>query len=584
MYKTTPIQDIADTILHLREIAKDVKLLLVEDDPALRQEYKIFLGQYFSDIDTSEDGILGLDASQKKSYDIILSDIAMPQMNGLDMIQLIKEKNPDQITILLSAHKDPKVLHRSVSLGVDGYLFKPLHKEQALTLFRKILENIHRSNQSKYYQEELESLVVSKTQEVIKNFTIDKITGLYTLAKIQHDISTNRSQSIALLKIRAFKNLNDFYGYETGDTVLFQTAKILKQFYQDKEKDFTCNLYRISGAHFAVLCDMTSEQLFTSIQEFVTHFEYIEIDIDSEAIFLEMDAGVVDNSCETSISNADKALRVSEKEGRLVLYKDDSTTIEEHKTKLKCKDSIKRAVYEKRFIPYYQPIVDNKTKTIQKYEALVRMVMPEGEIMSPARFLPVAKETKMYSAITKEMVKRVFQDFRDSECSVSINLSIDDIKNNATREYLRFKLSKFSDASRIVFEILESEQIDSYDIIKEFISEMKTYGCKIAIDDFGSGYSNFEHLIQLNVDYIKIDGSLISNIDTNKASQTIVEMLAQFASKMQIKTIAEFVSTDSIKDVVETIGINESQGYLYSQPIPFHHSMMNFKQLDIIAQ
>ena len=113
---------------------------------------------------------------------------------------------------------------------------------------------------------------------------------------------------------------------------------------------------------------------------------------------------------------------------------------------------------------------------------------------------------------------------------------------------------------------------------------MKTYGCKIAIDDFGSGYSNFEHLIQLNVDYIKIDGSLISNIDTNKASQTIVEMLAQFASKMQIKTIAEFVSTDSIKDVVETIGINESQGYLYSQPIPFHHSMMNFKQLDIIAQ
>lgn len=576
------IEKIVEKILHLKEIAKDIKLLLVEDHEASAQAYKTFLEQFFSNIDICENGLEGLHVSEKNNYDIILSDIEMPIMDGLEMIERIKEKNPDQITILISGHQDPAILQRSFLLGIDGYLFKPLQQEQTFSLFRKILDNIHRTKQSQFYQEELESLVLSKTQEVIKNFTIDKITGLYTLAKLQHNLSINHLQSLALLKIRGFKNFNDFYGYEVGDKVLLQAANILKEFYQTKKNSLSCNFYRISGAHFAILGDASSDELFAFLSEFVNYFEHMEINVDGQKIFFELDAGVVDNSCEASISNADKAIRKSEKEGAIVLYKENTFSIEEHKTKLKCKDSIKRAINESRFVPYYQAIVDNKTKTIKKYEALVRMEMPNGQVMPPMSFLPVSKETKMYSSITKVVIKKVFDDFRDSQCSVSINLSMDDIKNSVTREYLHTQLLAFSDPSRIIFEILESEKIDSYTLLKEFITEMKGYGCKIAIDDFGSGYSNFEHLIQLNADYIKIDGSLISDIDTNQVSKTIVEMLSQFASKMQIKTIAEFVSKQEIEDVVESLDISESQGYLFSQPIPFHPRMMQVIHLDTI--
>ncbi|DAB39486.1 MAG TPA: hypothetical protein CFH83_00470 [Sulfuricurvum kujiense] len=105
---------------------------------------------------------------------------------------------------------------------------------------------------------------------------------------------------------------------------------------------------------------------------------------------------------------------------------------------------------------------------------------------------------------------------------------------------------------------------------------MKHYGCKVAIDDFGSGYSNFEHLAKLNIDYIKIDGSLILGIEDTLISQVIVEMLSDFARKMGIKTIAEFVSKESISAKVNAMGIDESQGFLYGQAIPHSMRMNHF--------
>ena len=109
--------------------------------------------------------------------------------------------------------------------------------------------------------------------------------------------------------------------------------------------------------------------------------------------------------------------------------------------------------------------------------------------------------------------------------------------------------------------------------MKKFFTKLKELGCKIAIDDFGSGYANFEHIAKLNVDYIKIDGSLILGIENEFLSLTIVEMLSTFALKMGIKTIAEYVSSDLISNIVNSIGVNESQGFLFGEPIPYNDSM-----------
>jgi diguanylate cyclase (GGDEF)-like protein len=405
---------------------------------------------------------------------------------------------------------------------------------------------------------------------------IDRTTGLYTLGQFEQDILNRSDVSLALFKINDFKNLNDFYGYEVGNSILRQSADFLREMISGLDD---ASLYRISGTHFALLIPMNSYDLERFARLTIYMFEEREIQIETEFMYLEMAIGIVDRRDEISLSNADIALREAERLGRVVVYTDDKSKDKLRSDKLKCKDDIKRALKEDRFHPYYQPIIDNHSKKIIKYEALARLVMPEGEIITPAFFLSVAKETKTYNQISQMIIQKAMDDFRDSECKISINLSINDIKNPMTRKFIFKKIEEFPEPERLVFELLESEGIDSYDELGHFLNRIKHYGCKIAIDDFGSGYSNFEHLAKLNIDYIKIDGSLIVNIEKEFLSQTIVETIASFAKKINVKTVAEFVGNKSVESMLVSMGVTESQGYLFGQAIPYNPSMRFIQSL-----
>lgn len=575
--KINPTLSESDIFLALRNEAKNITVLYVEDDPMIRKEYFKFLSRFFDTVVCHEDGEAGLSAALNKKFDLVISDIQMPRMNGLQMIEKIKERYPDQATILISAHKDTDILHQSVVIGVDGYLFKPLERNQTIKLLYKTVSKIRLEYENLNYKAHLEELVAQKTAEAIKIFTIDPVTDLFTLAKLEQDMSKSDKYSLALLKIKDFKSLNDLYGYTIGNNLLKKTAIFLHSIIFDRLRRSDIVLYRVSGAHFALLSPLNAPELEDLVVQIIEHYESSEFIIADDSIYLEMDAGIVENQSTLTLSNADKALRISEKEGQIVLYKPAHQKAELHHFTLKCKDTIKRALNENRIIPYYQPIIDNNTNTIQKYEALARLIMPDGKVISPAIFLPVSKKTKMYNRITTTLIKTILHDFKTSSCSVSINLSIEDIKHIPTRKFIFDSIAAFPDPSRVVFELLESEEINSYHEIQQFIEEIKTYGCKVAIDDFGSGYSNFEYLTKLNADYIKIDGSLVREIDSDNVSRILVEMLAGFAKKMDIKTIAEFVHKDSIHTIVTSLGVHESQGYLFSEPIPYNASMQNIQ-------
>jgi c-di-GMP phosphodiesterase len=124
-------------------------------------------------------------------------------------------------------------------------------------------------------------------------------------------------------------------------------------------------------------------------------------------------------------------------------------------------------------------------------------------------------------------------------------------------------------AHRVIFEILESEGVKNFDIMAEFIKNVKAMGCTIAIDDFGSGYSNFDYIIKLNVDYIKIDSSIIKNLDTDGNSMIIAKMIVNAAKELGILTIAEFVHSKSVYEKCLELGIDYSQGYFFSEPWEF---------------
>ncbi len=150
---------------------------------------------------------------------------------------------------------------------------------------------------------------------------------------------------------------------------------------------------------------------------------------------------------------------------------------------------------------------------------------------------------------------------------IYIKTSIDDITDHATVEMIKTTLDLHPNiAKRVIFEILESEAMYDHSKIIDFIQMVKRHGSKIAIDDFGSGYSNFDHLLALDIDIIKIDGSLIQHIDTNPHALMIVETIVGFAKKAGKKTVAEFVCNKQVYDIIKNLGIDYSQGYYTGKP------------------
>ena len=251
------------------------------------------------------------------------------------------------------------------------------------------------------------------------------------------------------------------------------------------------------------------------------------------------------------------------------MYDDTLEIAKEYENNIKWTFMLKEAISEDRIVPFYQPIINNKTKQIEKYECLCRMIGKNKDVISPFYFLEIAKKTRLYPFITRRIVTKAFDMFKSLPYQFSINLSVVDILNDETRRFLKSIISNNPDtAKRAIFEILESEGLDNFELIKTFIDEVKAYGVKIAVDDFGSGYSNFDHVISLDVDFIKIDGSMIKNIDKSRESQIITRTIVNFSKELNIKTVSEFVHSLAVFEKVLELGVDYSQGFFFGEPFP----------------
>jgi EAL domain-containing protein (putative c-di-GMP-specific phosphodiesterase class I) len=176
--------------------------------------------------------------------------------------------------------------------------------------------------------------------------------------------------------------------------------------------------------------------------------------------------------------------------------------------------------------------------------------------------LEIAKKGKFYTQVTKLLVEKVWQKIEESQKEFSINLSSLDIENPAMSAYLLDTIKKHKHlANKLIFELLEDKDTEDYQVVKDFIDTVKSYGVRIAIDDFGSGYSNFMRVLEFEPDIIKIDGSLIQNIATDKHSRNTVEMVKIFADRIGAQTVAEYVENEEIYDIINEIGIDYSQGF-----------------------
>jgi len=394
-------------------------------------------------------------------------------------------------------------------------------------------------------------------------FYNDELTGLPNRKRLLETISDKANAILMILNIDKFQEINDLYGESVGDEILKNTAHLLRSVLPENNI-----VFKLHADEYAIYykSDLDYEQIHSLAQYLNDTIENNTYIANDSEVFINATIGIAFGS-NFLLNNADIAMKLAKKKKKKFLIYEISMNAEhEYEQNLKWSQKIKDAIYNDKIEPLFQPIVNTQTQEVVKYEALIRMVDDNGDYIAPIHFLELAKKNKLYPQLTRIMLNKVFKKFKNLPYAVTINISVQDILNEMVYKTIIEKLQEYKLGERIVFELIESEGIENFEAVSDFIKEVKSYGAKIAIDDFGTGYSNFEYLMKLKVDYIKIDASMIKDIDTNVKSQLVTQTILEFAKKMNIETVAEYIHSQNVYNMVKKIGIDYSQGYFFGEP------------------
>jgi diguanylate cyclase (GGDEF)-like protein len=428
--------------------------------------------------------------------------------------------------------------------------------QQNISLYSKKQQNINSY---------LEEKVDEKTAKLRKQLYVDALTGLPNRLSLLNDIIGVNDGALLILNIDDFKEINNFFGHIAGDNILKKISNRLKNMFDDEPY---IELKRLSGDEFALffMKKPSLEYFIQTAKKLVNDIEKMIFFHENNELGIRVTIGGT-YQIEKALEKADIALKSAKKQQKSFFLYDEKLNIEkQYKDNMEWVKKLKKAIEQDKIVPYFQPIFDNASNKIASYECLIRLIDNDNNVVSPYFFLTIAKKSRLYKKLTRIMVEKSCQHFEHIDCDFSINLSVEDIINPATVEFIKQKIKEHNVADKIIFEILESEGIENYEGVSLFINEMKTLGCRVAIDDFGSGYSNFEHLLKLNIDYIKIDGALIKNLDTDLNAQLVVRTIVDFAKRLNILTVAEFVHNKVILEKVKELNIDRTQGFFLAQP------------------
>lgn len=408
-----------------------------------------------------------------------------------------------------------------------------------------------------------------------KEAYFDRLTGLKSRLAFRHDLENRQAPALILLDIDGFKRVNDFFGTEAGDELLKHVSDEILLCATERAE--TSDVYRMSADEYAVVLDNDSSQLAPQLATKIIDrlakntFKYKQFEIP-----VNLSVGI--SRQYPLLEKADLALKyIKDKRNKVLEYSSELKLETDVKNNLKTAFILRRAVEQQQVVPWFQPIMNNETSKVSHYECLVRIQEPDGNMLAPALFLPIAKQSRLYGKLTSIMMKRCFDKFRTTDSGFSVNFSAEDLLDTTITNRLFELLEAHPEAGeRFTIELLETEAIEDYSVIQNVLSKARAYGCQIAIDDFGTGYSSLEHILKINPDAVKLDGSLIRNIDSDATMNTFIRAIVASLEKIGIsRIVAEYVHSRAIQNIVREMGISHSQGYYIgkpeAQPMPIDH-------------
>lgn len=414
---------------------------------------------------------------------------------------------------------------------------------------------------------------INKQFNIIRqNYELDTLTGLPNRVKLlnvlENAIEDKKKFSLLYIDIYNFSLINDSFGQSVGDIYLKEASDVLKEIVKDIAIDpiMKLQVYRMGSDEFIIVC--ANQQYISRVVDALTNTYLVRYNgIDMPLTFNFGLAHSSESSTRSSIlTQAELAVKdAMANQQRYSVYTGDDSYKVKYQTNLEWVKRIKNAFEQNRFEAHFQPIVSTKDGSCIKFEVLVRLrEEDDAEVISPIEFLPVLQKMGLEKRLTKLIIDQSFELMHRCEKDISINMTRDDLDEDML-QYLERSLHLHDvKASSVSIELVETEEL-LQERYSKIIQQIKALGFKISIDDFGTGYSNFSYLTQIRPDFLKIDGSLIEDIDVNIVSRNIVKGIVDLAHSLDIRLIAEFVSTPEIYVIIQELGIEYAQGYHFGR-------------------
>ena len=433
-------------------------------------------------------------------------------------------------------------------------------------------------------------------QQLSYQATHDSLTGLINRREFEVRLKTafdsvkndGHESVLFYMDLDQFKIINDTCGHLAGDKMLLEITRIFSGCVRDADV-----LARLGGDEFAVLLEHCHvEQALQVAKKIHDEISLFRFSWASNIFEVGVSIGIVPiNDSVVSITDllsaADSACYVAKEKGRNAkhIYISGDKALAQHHGQMKWYQRIQHALDEERFELYMQEIKPVNGNMSSHAEILLRMNEVNGSVVSPIKFLPTAERYHMIMEIDRWVIRSVLSIINkpDSRLALlkgvcAINLSGQSLGHEIFLDYVlsQFELYKV-DGNLICFEITETAVISNISQARKFMHEMKKKGCKFSLDDFGSGLSSFSYLKNLDVDYLKIDGSFVKNILNDKHDYNMVSTINHLGHSLGLKTIAEYVENSDLATALQDMGVDYIQGYAIDMPSPVIPGLFNAK-------
>ena len=527
----------------------------------------------------------------KQGIDLIIIDMMIAGIDGLGLCRELRniEDLADTPILLISPSIDwhDEALNAGLDAGALDIIFKPLQQHNILPRILTLLRLKKERDISLIRQKQLESeLAERKIMETRLKYKVnhDDLTGLCNrhrleqaidVAILQSDLN-GRQSALVYIDINHFKAINDLEGHDAGDRLLTTIANILR-----KQSSANSTISRINSDEYAILFEDCDEKTALINTKSIRHeIDTLQFRVDNRKYHVAASFGIVIIKPGGKIPSseilgcADKACYEAKKKGRnsIHIFNKKGNKFDALREDAYWVPRIREALISSKLRLIFQPIMDINNNRIDRFEALIRMVDSNNELVTPENYIPVAERNGLIQKIDLWVVNRAFDMLAanhnaNNNISFNINLSSHAFHEKRFLPLVKKKLSQTGvEARHITFEITETTAITNYEKGREMLQKLRSLGFKIALDDFGSGFNSFFHLKQLPVDYIKIDGSFITNLMNDKTDQTLVKSIIDISKNLGKKTVAEFVVNREILETLKNYGVDYAQGYYIGKP------------------